>query len=151
MRVVDERARERESLLCPVADNPLVPRPRGLLLVVDTSGAQRSRVKHAGARNMDGTGLAGIRYDTSGLGGAGEVLAQRVLSVSLGEILLPPHARADPDTCDAQDHDDEEDDPLVMAGQPRQRPVSTPASKATPPTTKGRGKHTKCLRYCSDP
>jgi hypothetical protein len=48
----------------------------------------------------------------------GKAIAESILSVLFTEVALPPDAGADPNPHDSDDHDDEEDDPLVMVIKP---------------------------------
>lgn len=52
---------------------------------------------------------------------AREVLAQRVLALLLAQVVTPPYGGAYPDTCNTDDHYDDEDDPLIMSGYPVRR------------------------------
>lgn len=47
------------------------------------------------------------------------LLAERRLPVLLAEITTTPDASADPDAGDANDENDQHDDPLPVAGEPR--------------------------------
>lgn len=47
-----------------------------------------------------------------------EVLTQRVLALFLAQVVTPPDGGADPDTRNADDHDDDENDPLIVGGDP---------------------------------
>ena len=60
----------------------------------------------------------------AGLGGVGEVVAERVPTVTLAEVGSPPEACAYPDADDSNYDDDEEDDPLVVIVDPRGTCVS---------------------------
>lgn len=53
-------------------------------------------------------------------GGArrGADVGQSVLAVLFAEVAAVPDTGADPERSDADDHDDDEDDPLVVCGDP---------------------------------
>ena len=59
-----------------------------------------------------------VRNHTAGLGGVGEVVAERELTIPLAQIGPSPEAGAYPDSDDGDDDDDGEDDPLVVVVHP---------------------------------
>lgn len=52
---------------------------------------------------------------------AREVLAQRVLAFLLAQVVTSPDGSAYPNSCNTDDHYDDEDDPLVVSGYPVMR------------------------------
>lgn len=84
-----------------------------------TGNSTRRRGLHQGAgsrgRGAACTSTVGV---LAGACASGEVLAEGVLTILLAQVVSSPDGGADPNTCDADYHDDDEDDPLPVGGEP---------------------------------
>ena len=135
--------------LGPASETPLLLLR---LLAVHAGGADRSGVEHAGAGNVYRPGAAGVGNDSPRSGGSREVVAESIDSVLLADVAAAPHAGTNPNADDSDDHDDEENHPLVVVIEPGRRTRGQysvtenreewsgkphPRGKQTPETTRG--------------
>lgn len=101
--------------LGPLLDHPLL---LVLFLVVHAGRAEWCWVKHASAGTVYRSCIALAGHDSPGFCRMGKVGAQCVLAVSLAKISSSPDASADPDAYYRDNHDDKENNPLVMSLNP---------------------------------
>lgn len=87
------------------------------LLAVDSRRADRGRVKEASRGDVYRPGPVG--HNPPRAGGVREVRAECIIPVLLAKVATAPDAGAYPDADDGDDHNDEEDNPLVVALKPR--------------------------------
>jgi len=84
------------------------------LLFVHVGSANGCGREHARSRHMYRASIAGVGDDPARLCGMCEVRAEGVLAVPLTKVALPPDAGTDPDSDNSDNHNDEENDPLIM-------------------------------------
>lgn len=80
--------------------------------IVHVCSADGSRGEEARGGHVHAAGAMGAD------GAAGGDLAEGILTVALAQVATAPYAGADPDARDTEDHDDDEDNPLPVTGEP---------------------------------
>jgi hypothetical protein len=118
IKILDEKdpAQSPNRQKSTTPEGPLHLRSR-VFLSIHGGRANRSRGEKSRARDVD-RGGAVERYDTARFGCAGEVGSQSIGAVLLTQVPPAPNASANPDANDGDNHDDEEDDPLVVSLNP---------------------------------